>query len=107
MMTAIDLESFRSEPVARAMVRRIEELGGAYTRANGEGSFSLLVPDRGTYHLLILSRHAQRPADVPIDELDLDEIQKYFASADHLINRHHNRHHRGGQCSHRATKTTL
>jgi hypothetical protein len=56
----------------------LKNLGGAYTRADASGAFSLLVPDRGKYRVLIISRHANRPKDQPVDEVDLNQMDKYF-----------------------------
>ena len=69
-------------------VQAIEDLGGAYARVNAEGVFSLVLPERGNYRLLIVSNQTSRPADDPIDELDQDEIQQYFFRAAALVNRH-------------------
>lgn len=66
-------------------VRTILELGGAYTRADAKGVFSMVVPDQGKYRLLIISAHARRPGGSEIDELDLSEMQDYFELAEHLI----------------------
>ena len=68
-------------------VRLIRELGGAYARADADGNFLTEAPDQGKYRLLIISNHAARPQGVEVDEVDLVEMEKYFALADHLINR--------------------
>jgi len=69
-------------------LRMIAELGGTYARADAKGAFSMVVPDQGTYRLLIVSAHADRPAGTEIDELHLSEIQQYIELAEHLIHRH-------------------
>jgi phage FluMu protein Com len=73
---------------AQGAAGAIRQLGGAYTRADASGDFSLVVPDRGRYHLLIISRHAIRPEGTGIDEADLIEMQRYFGNPDLLIGRH-------------------
>ncbi|MHC4177330.1 MAG: hypothetical protein ACYSWU_07480 [Planctomycetota bacterium] len=55
------------------------------TRADGSGDFSLVVPDRGKYHLLIISNHAVRPGGTELPEADLLEMQPYFSTARLLI----------------------
>ncbi|MHC4177333.1 MAG: hypothetical protein ACYSWU_07495 [Planctomycetota bacterium] len=66
-------------------VKMIRELGGEYARADGSGDFSLVVPDRGRYHLLIISNHAVRPGGTELPEADLLEMQPYFSTAKLLI----------------------
>jgi phage FluMu protein Com len=66
-------------------VRRIEEMGGGYARANLQGEFSILLPDQGKYCLLIVSRNASRPANRAPGEFDLVQIEKYFTLPEHLI----------------------
>jgi len=66
----------------------IRQLGGEYARADVSGNFSLVVPDRGKYHLLIISNHANRPEGTDVGEADLSEMQQYFSMAALLIGRH-------------------
>jgi hypothetical protein len=66
-------------------LQAIRQLGGAYTRARASGEFSLVVPQPGKYHVLIVSRHAVRSAGSPIREVDLIEMNRYFQSAAALI----------------------
>jgi phage FluMu protein Com len=68
-------------------VRKIRELGGAYTRADALGAFYMVVPDQGEYRMLIISNNAARPTGVEIDEVDLSEMQQYFQLAEHLVGR--------------------
>lgn len=69
-------------------VRAIEELGGAFAKADTTGAFSMVLPGQGKYRLLIVSYRTDRAADQPIDELDLDQIRRYFYRAGDLIGRH-------------------
>jgi len=69
-------------------VRQITELGGAYARADASGAFSMVVPEQGKYHLLLISSHVARPKGFAIDEVDLAGMERYFRLADHLINRY-------------------
>jgi hypothetical protein len=66
-------------------IRMIRELGGAYARADDEGDFSMIVPEQGTYHVLIISANADRPRGVEVDELELLEMAEYFSLPAHLI----------------------
>ncbi len=68
-------------------VRMIRQLGGEYARADASGDFSMVLPDRGKYHLLIVSSHAARPEGAEPDEVDLIEMQPYFSTARLLIGR--------------------
>jgi hypothetical protein len=66
-------------------IRRIQQCGGAYARAGKSGVFSFVLPRPGPYHLLLISAHAVRPDDGPMDELDLKEIGEYFLQPEQLI----------------------
>ncbi|MBN2293966.1 MAG: hypothetical protein JXM70_16180 [Pirellulales bacterium] len=66
-------------------LRRIRELGGCYARADEEGNFSLVLPDRGRYHLLLISRGGVRAEDSKVDESDLDTIAHFFRRPIYLI----------------------
>lgn len=69
-------------------VQMIRKLGGEYARADASGDFSMVVPDRGKYHLLIVSNHAARPEGTDADEADLVEMQRYFSAAGPLVSRY-------------------
>jgi hypothetical protein len=69
-------------------VQMIRELGGEYARADTSGNFSLVVPDRGRYHLLFISNHATRPEGTDIGEADLSQMEQYFSMAALLIGRY-------------------
>jgi hypothetical protein len=68
-------------------LRAIEALGGAYARANADGTFSVMLPDTGRYRLLLISRHARRPAGSEIEQVDREGINQYFRHAEHLVGR--------------------
>lgn len=68
-------------------IRRIQELGGNYARADAEGRYSMVLPDAGEYHLLVISANCPRKADEEVDEIDLQEMQRYFDQARGLISR--------------------
>lgn len=89
--TKIRVQSIRPQdappPSSDANLHAIEKLGGAYARANDSGSFFMEIPQKGTYRLLLVARHALRPAGSEIEELDLDEIGSYFTSPRDLIGR--------------------
>jgi len=69
-------------------VRQIRELGGVYARADDEGSFDMVVPDKGSYWVLVISAHAGRPKDSDIEEPDLDQLGNYFSQPELLIGRY-------------------
>jgi len=80
-----DREPARSHPTVR-QIR--EELGGAYARADDEGSYNMVVPDKGTYWILVISAHAARPKNHDIHEPDLDTLGNYFTQPELLIGRY-------------------
>lgn len=59
--------------------------GGALARANDEGDFQLVVPQPGDYYLLIVSRHAKRPAAKGIDKEELSRLAFFIADGAGLI----------------------
>jgi len=68
-------------------VRLIRELGGEYGRTDAQGEFFLVVPDQGTYRLLIISNHADREKATEIDEVEEEEMKSYFDLPELLIER--------------------
>ncbi len=77
------------EPTAdHPSVKMIEQFGGVYARADVSGSVPLVFPKEGKYHVLLISRHAARADDSPIDEADREGIEKYFHQASILIGRY-------------------
>lgn len=78
-------DSKSSEP--QDTIAAIKALGGDYVRADSQGQFSLTLPDRGKYRVLVISRHAERPKDHRIEEPDLMELDRYFDQTERLIAR--------------------
>jgi len=74
-------------PEKHMTLRMIGELGGAHTRADASGTFSMVVPQQGGYWLLIVSGNTLRPKGSEIDEVDLDQMERYFLLTRSLINR--------------------
>jgi len=74
-------------PDHNTTLRKIAELGGVYTRANASGAFSIVVPQPGDYWLLAVSANTLRPKGSDIDEVELDQMDKFFLLARSLINR--------------------
>ena len=68
-------------------VRLIRELGGQYARADARGEFDMLLPDQGTYRVLIISANARRPEGATFDEIDAEEIGEYFDLVEEQIGR--------------------
>jgi len=69
-------------------IRAINELGGAYVRADEKGSFYTVLPDKGEFWVLVISAHAARKKNVEIAEPDLEELGKYFSQPELLISRY-------------------
>jgi hypothetical protein len=63
----------------------LQQLGGAYARANEAGDFSLFVPGRGKYRFLIVSRHATRLGESSPDSGEIADMEKYFDRAQPVI----------------------
>jgi len=75
-----------SPPSEEAMpVRAIRSLGGQYLRSDRNGQFSLTLPRAGRYHVLFVSKAAQRPANVPPSAEDLAALGRFFKAAPDLI----------------------
>ena len=62
----------------------VNKFGGAVERTGAGGEFMLVVVP-GTYHVLLISRSAHRPAGEPIRPSDLAEMRKYFYAAEDLV----------------------
>lgn len=71
-----------------ASVQKIREFGGDYARADRAGAFSLVLPEPGPYRLLLISRRTVRPDGEALDQLDRDQIGRYFHLAADLIGDH-------------------
>jgi hypothetical protein len=63
----------------------IEELGGKYDRTDGLGNFVLKLPKPGRYHLLFISRGAERQGGQPVPAAQLKEMQRFFTAPSDLI----------------------
>ncbi len=87
----LGIEAFRpgSEPldVTSAEVQALQGLGGNVARTDAEGKFSLRVPDKGNYFVLVLSGNSQR-GGAAADINDLAEIGRYFLTAADLVGTH-------------------
>jgi len=68
-------------------LKAIIAFGGAYCKADENGFFSMVLPDLGTYRMLVVSRQAKRPGDVKLGEVDVVEIEEYLSSAKAIIGR--------------------
>jgi hypothetical protein len=66
-------------------VLALREIGGDFTRADGQGRFRLVVPRPGSYFLLIISAHRNRPAGERAAPQDLAELGRYVESAPELL----------------------
>jgi len=86
----LSVQGIRPQDVAPPETHRtleaIRQLGGAYARADVDGSFSLIVPE-GEYYVLIVSAHVTRPSEQPPDEADLLQMGEFFQLAENLVGR--------------------
>jgi hypothetical protein len=73
------------ESLATSAGAALRAQGGVLARANSAGDFQLVVPQPGDFHLLLVSRHAKRPAGTEINSKDLAEMAQYFADPAGLI----------------------
>jgi hypothetical protein len=62
-------------------LEELKGLGGGFARADGEGRFTLFVPQPGSYRVLIISHRATRSSSDTLPPRELEEIGKYFESA--------------------------
>lgn len=74
-----------SEETDQQLRSGIRDLGGDFVRVDAMGEFTLNVPDRGKYFVLVLSRGAVRPAGELPKPTDLAQIGRYFLPADELL----------------------
>lgn len=66
-------------------LQSIQSIGGEYTRADVNGEFRLRVPDRGKYHVLVLSRNARRRPSEELRRSDLAQLGDFFMPAPDLL----------------------
>jgi hypothetical protein len=69
-------------------VKHIDEAGGAYSHADQEGAYDLVVPMPAEYPLLVISNHAMRPAGEYLPERDLKLLAPYFEVVTDVIGSH-------------------
>jgi hypothetical protein len=82
------LQPGSSMPDGGAAAERIlESLGGAYQRTDDEGRFELIAPGPGTYHVLLISRHARRRVGVSPNPDELASLGRFFHPAPELMGR--------------------
>jgi hypothetical protein len=74
-------------PAGHAGVAAIQRIGGGFARADVEGKFTLRVPDRGDYYVLVISAGENRPDGAGTDRRVLAELGNYFTSATDLLGR--------------------
>lgn len=65
---------------SRAMLA-LEEIGALHVRALSDGTFNLVVPRRGDYYVLFVSRRTFRSAGESVDERAMDALRRVFAPA--------------------------
>jgi phage FluMu protein Com len=66
-------------------VLALEELGGRYARAEGNGTCQMQLPQGGRYHLLYISRQTRRARGESIPAAHVELLNSYFARPDVLI----------------------
>ena len=71
----------RDQPVARALTA----IGGATTRTNDQGRFTLTVPRSGTYRILIIARGGSANSDPSFEQADIKQLDKYFVTPAELL----------------------
>jgi hypothetical protein len=60
-------------------------IGGYYLRTDSQGEFLAKIGKAGKYHVLMISAHAERLPDSPIDETAKDVLKKFFTDPALLI----------------------
>ena len=71
-----------------ATAATLADFGGAAARATASGEFTVFAPAAGSYRVLVLSRHADREPNGPLERNDFAELGKYFDSPANLLQRH-------------------
>ncbi len=66
-------------------VQQIVEIGGGYQHTGAGGEFSLPIKSAGRYWVLMISSHAKRNEDEPIDPAAIRSLQKYCRHVEQLI----------------------
>ena len=67
-------------------VALLRGLGGDVASVDNRGRFQCRVPSPGRYYILVISRHAQRSEDEPLEGRDLAQIGRYISPAATLLN---------------------
>jgi hypothetical protein len=68
-------------------VSALKALGGATTRTGADGRFTLFVPRRGWYYILIISRNGTRKLGDALERADLKELGNYFEPPEEVLKR--------------------
>ncbi len=63
----------------------LRELGGAYARTDGQGRFSVRVPDRGKYLVLAISQSRQLQSLDELSTSDIVKLSPYFTNVADLV----------------------
>jgi hypothetical protein len=66
----------------------IRRVGGQYARCQANGSFDVAVSAPGTFRMLVISRHMNRPANASLDDLDAREMGAALPGIDKAIGAH-------------------
>jgi hypothetical protein len=66
-------------------LRTIRSLGGDSARTNEDGSYQVRLPEKGRYHVLVISRRAARSGNDSLEVADVAQIGRYFANAIDLL----------------------
>jgi hypothetical protein len=84
-LSATPLDPARPMQTAPSPInQRLQHLGGAYGRTNGEGRLlGLNVPDAGEFHMLLLSNHSRRQGEARPQ--DLATLGSYLEGAAELL----------------------
>jgi hypothetical protein len=78
----------KDAPGRRNSVSALEAAGGAFARAEADGTAAVVIPREGDYYLLLVSGNALRPDDQPIRPRDLAAMRQYFAQPEEIIGPH-------------------
>ena len=85
----IQIEGLRPDeptpPDDHQALAELKSLGGAYTRADPDGQFSVQVPKAGMYYVLVVSRNTLRSDDELPKVQDLVQLGQYFLAGNELI----------------------
>lgn len=67
-----------------SMISAMNDAGATVVRAGDEGAYAAPTGDSGVFHLVVISRHVERPDDIPVSQDVLAVLGDWFESPNHI-----------------------